>query len=86
MGSVNGLLLGTLLFQSKLVPRWLPLIGIFGAFLLMLGDGLVIFGSMGQRDPMTALFAVPIAFWEFSLGIYLLFNGISRFLKQTKDV
>lgn len=83
---VNGLLLGTLLFQSKLVPRWLPLIGIFGAFLLMLGDGLVIFGFMGQHDPMTALFAVPIAFWEFSLGIYLLFNGISRFLKQTKDV
>jgi len=83
---VNGLLLGTLLFQSKLVPRWLPLIGIFGAFLLMLGDGLVIFGSIGQHDPMTALFAVPIAFWEFSLGIYLLFNGISRFLKQTQDV
>jgi hypothetical protein len=83
---VNGLLLGTLLFQSKLVPRWLPLIGIFGAFLLMLGDGLVIFGSMGQHDPMTALFAVPIAFWEFSLGIYLLLNGISRFLKHTQDV
>ena len=80
---VNGLLLGTLLFQSKLVPRWLPLIGIFGAFLLMLGDGLVIFGSMGQHEPMTALFAVPIAFWEFSLGIYLLFNGLYRFLNPT---
>lgn len=75
----NGLLLGTLLFQSRLVPRWLPTIGIVGAFLLVLGDGLVIFGTLGQHDPLTALFAVPIAFWEFSLGIYLLSSGIYRY-------
>jgi hypothetical protein len=80
---VNGLLLGTLLFQSRLVPRWLPIIGILGAFLLLLGDGLVIFGTIGQHDPMTALFAVPIAFWEFSLGIYLLSSGIYRYSKRT---
>ncbi len=76
---VNGLLLGTLLFQSRLVPRWLPTIGIVGAFLLVLGDGLVIFGTIGQHDPLTALFAVPVAFWEFSLGIYLLSSGIYRY-------
>ena len=80
---VNGFLLGTLLFQSRLVPRWLPIIGILGAFLLLLGDGLVIFGTIGQHDPMTALFAVPIAFWEFSLGIYLLSSGIYRYSKRT---
>lgn len=80
---VNGLLLGTLLFQSRLVPRWLPIIGILGAFLLLLGDGLVIFGTIGQHDPMTALFAVPVAFWEFSLGIYLLSSGIYRYSKRT---
>jgi hypothetical protein len=81
---VNGLLLGTLLFQSRLVPRWLPTIGILGAFLLVLGDGLVIFGTIGQHDSLTALFAVPIAFWEFSLGIYLLSSGIYRYSKHTK--
>lgn len=79
----NGLLLGILLFQSRLVPRWLPTIGIVGAFLLVLGDGLVIFGTLGQHDPLTALFAVPIAFWEFSLGIYLLSSGIYRYSKPT---
>jgi len=80
---VNGLLLGTLLVKSRLVPRWLPIIGILGAFLLLLGDGLVIFGTIGQHDPLTALFAVPIAFWEFSLGIYLLSSGIYRYSKPT---
>ena len=83
--AVNGLLLGSLLFQSRLVPRWLPLLGMFGAVALTLGDGAVVFGLIGQHDPSTALFAVPIAFWEFSLGIYLLTNGVYRLTKRATN-
>ena len=73
--AINALLLGTCLYKMKLVPRFLPIIGIIGAFTLTGGDVAVLFGLAGQRDPMIALTAVPIALWEFSLGLYLTFVG-----------
>src|ERR1051325_9246405 len=33
--AVNGVLLGSLLYQSRLVPRWLPTLGLIGAALLV---------------------------------------------------
>jgi hypothetical protein len=73
--AVNGLLLGTLLYQTKLVPRILPIIGIIGAFTLVAGDVAVLYGIIDQHAPIAGLSAVPIALWEFSLGIYLVFKG-----------
>ena len=73
--AVNALLLGSLLYQSRLVPRILPVIGFIGATLLVAGDIAVLFGLIGQRAPSTALAAIPIALWEFSLGIYLVAKG-----------
>ena len=73
--AVNALLLGSLLYQSRLVPLVLPVIGFAGAALLVAGDIAVLFGFIGQRDPSTALTAIPIALWEFSLGIYLVVKG-----------
>lgn len=75
MPAVNGLLLGYLLYQSRLVPRVLPVLGIAGAVSLIIGDIAVLFGLIGQHAPSTALAAVPIALWEFSLGLYLVIKG-----------
>ena len=73
--AVNALLLGTLLYQTRLVPRILPIIGIVGAFTLVAGDVAVLYGLFDQRAPLAGLSAVPIALWEFSLGIYLTVKG-----------
>ena len=73
--AVNGLLLGSLLYQTRLVPRILPIIGIIGAFTLVAGDVAVLYGVFDQRAPIAGLSAVPIALWEFSLGIYLVVKG-----------
>jgi len=73
--AVNGLLLGTLLYQSRLVPRILPIIGIIGAFTLAAGDVAVLSGVYDQHAPMAGISAIPIALWEFSLGIYLVVKG-----------
>jgi hypothetical protein len=73
--AVNALLLGTLLYQTRLVPRILPIIGIIGAFTLVAGDLAVLYGVYDQRAPIAGLSAVPIALWEFSLGIYLVVKG-----------
>src|SRR5438552_3320701 len=68
--AVNALLIGSLLYQSRLVPRVLPLLGFVGATLLVAGDGAVIFGLTAQHGAVGVV-AFPIAIWEFSLGVYL---------------
>jgi hypothetical protein len=75
MPAVNGLLLGFLLYRSRLVPRFLPTLGFIGAGLLVAGDLAVLFGVIGQHAPPSALAALPIAVWEFSLGVYLVAKG-----------
>jgi hypothetical protein len=69
------MLLGSLLYQSRLVPRWLPVLGFIGAFLLVATWFAVLGGFIGAVGPVAAVAAAPIAVWEFSLGIYLTFWG-----------
>jgi Domain of unknown function (DUF4386) len=73
--AVNALLLGSLLYQSRLVPRVLPLLGFIGAVLLVASDIGTLFNLWGQKSAVAALAAVPIALWEFSLGVYLIVKG-----------
>lgn len=78
MPAVNDLLLGFLLYQSRLVPRFLSLIGIFGSFALIAGDVAVLFDVLEQRAPLTALFALGVAVFEFTLGVWLVVKGFSQ--------
>jgi len=73
--AVNGVLLGSLLYESRLVPRWLPVLGFIGAFLLVVTWFGVLVGTIRAISPVAAVAALPIAVWEFSLGIYLTFWG-----------
>jgi Domain of unknown function (DUF4386) len=75
MPALNAFLLGSLLYQSRLVPRVLPMLGFFGAALLVAGDIGVLFGLIGLVSPLAGLLALPIALWEFSLGVYLVVKG-----------
>jgi len=73
--AINDLLLGYMLWQSRLVPRALSLIGMIGAFPLIAGYLAVLFGVIDQRSPMAGLSALLVAVFEFSLGIYLIVKG-----------
>lgn len=75
MPALNDLLLGFLLYHSRLVPRGLSLIGIVGSPILLIGYFAIQFGLIGQHEPLTGLFAIPVALFEFSLGIYLVLKG-----------
>jgi hypothetical protein len=75
MPPLNALLLGSLLYRSRLVPRALPLLGFIGAPLLIAAQGAVLFGYIERVSPWTAVAALPIALWEFSLGLWLVFKG-----------
>lgn len=72
----NALLLGTLLYRSRLVPRWLPTLGLVGAFTLLAWTSATALGVAADLPEVLALVAVlPIATWEFSLGVYLVVKG-----------
>jgi hypothetical protein len=75
---VNALLLGSLLYPSRLVPRIIPLVGRIGAPLLFVSDLGVLFGLWPQVSALTAIGALPIALWEFSLGVWLVVKRFKR--------
>ena len=77
MPAVNAVLLGTLLYQSRLVPRALPLLAFIAVPLLVGSDIGVLFGLIGRSSAAAGLAALPIALWEFSLGVWLVVKGFN---------
>jgi hypothetical protein len=75
MPVLNALLLGSLLYRSRLVPRVLPVVAFIGAALLLVSDVAVLFGLWDRISAPSGLLAIPIALWEFSLGVYLIVKG-----------
>jgi hypothetical protein len=75
MPIVNDLLLGFLLYQSRLVPRALSLIGLIGAPVLAIGTLGTLFNLWGPSSPVSALLALPVAVFEFSIGVYFTVKG-----------
>jgi hypothetical protein len=74
MPAFNALFLGYVLYRSGLVPRVLPTLGLIGAPLLLAAD-IAVFAGLVDRTGPIALAAVPIAVWEFALGVYLTAKG-----------
>lgn len=72
---VNAVLLGSLLYQSRLVPRALPVLGFIGAALLLSVWFAVLFGLIGAVSAPAGVAGLTIAAWEFLLGVYLTFWG-----------
>ena len=77
MPSLNAVLLGTLMYRSRLVPRILPIVGLIGAPLLLAGTVATLFGLAEQYGAVSVT-AVPIALWELSLGLWLTFKGFNQ--------
>jgi hypothetical protein len=75
MPAICDLLLGFMLYRSRLVPRVLALIGMIGALPLIAGYIAMLFGLIGQHSALAGLSAVMVALFEFSLGIYLVVKG-----------
>jgi len=75
MPGINALLLGSLMYRSRLVPRVIPVIGLIGAPLLITAVFAMLFGGIDQGSSLAALAALPVAVWEFSLGVWLVIKG-----------
>jgi hypothetical protein len=75
MPVVVDLLLGYLLYRSGLVPRILPLIAFVGAPQLLISDIGIFFGAWDRTGLVAGLTVIPVAAFEFSLGVYLVVKG-----------
>ena len=73
MPGINALLLGSLMYRSRLVPRIIPAIGLIGGPLLIASVIATLFGGIKLGSPLFA--ALPVAAWEFSLGVWLVVKG-----------
>lgn len=72
--ALNALLFGTLVYRARLVPRFIPLMGLVGAPLLL---AVVVATALGVVEPGSAWFvaAFPVAAWELSVGVYMAVKG-----------
>jgi Domain of unknown function (DUF4386) len=75
MPAINALLLGSLLYRSRLVPRIIPLLGLIGAPLLISAVIAKLFGGIDHYTAWSAIATLPVAAWEFSLGAWLVVKG-----------
>jgi hypothetical protein len=78
MPAINALCFATIMYQSRLVPRWIPTVGLIGAPLLLLSSTATLFGAWDQVSSASFLLALPIATWEFSVGVYMTVKGFRR--------
>jgi len=77
MPCMSALLLGTLMYRSRLVPRAIPLMGLIGAPLLIASTIAAFFGVIDQISAWSGIATVPVALWELSLGLWLTFKGFN---------
>jgi hypothetical protein len=78
---LGGLILTIMLYRSRLVPRWISVIGIIGYALLLPAFVLALFGVFDPTPGaggLGSLLAVPVAIWEIILmPIWLFAKGFN---------
>lgn len=68
--------LAMLLLRSRQVPRFIPVLGLIGAPLLLLASTAQLFGVVPQYSAIAGLPALPVFAWEVSLAVFLLVRGV----------
>ncbi len=74
-GVANGMILGSLMYRSGLVPRGMAVLGLVGGPLLVVAGIAVMFGVIERGSPLQGLATIPEFVWELSFGVYLIVKG-----------
>jgi Domain of unknown function (DUF4386) len=74
-GLGNGILLGTLMWRSRLLPRPMVMIGLIGGPLALLAGTGVLLNVWDIHAALPLACTAPEAIWEFSLSVWLLAKG-----------
>jgi hypothetical protein len=72
---INAVLFGTLLYKSRLVPRFIPVMGLLAAPLLLAPTLATLLGATEHGSIWWAPGGALIFVWELSVGLYMTFKG-----------
>lgn len=72
---VNSLLLAYLLYRSRLVPRFIAVLGLVGGSLIVASGTSLVLGVTEMYAPITFVIALPVFAFEVSLAVYLVAKG-----------
>jgi hypothetical protein len=78
VGVGNGLLLGYLMYRSRLVPRRMAVLGLIAGPLIVITGIAAMFGVIQVQGTVQSFATIPEFFWELALGIYPLVWGFNR--------
>ena len=85
--AVGALVVYTLLYQSRLVPRWLSVWGVVGGGMMLVGTLIIMLelleGAPGLESE--ALWAAPVAIQEMVMALWLIIKGFSPAALRTMD-
>jgi hypothetical protein len=74
MAGFNALMLGTVLYRSRLVPRAIPALGLIGAPIFLTAVSAKVLGAdLGATTQGLAV--APIFIWELAVGLWMTFKG-----------
>jgi hypothetical protein len=76
VGVGNGLILGYLMYRSRLVPRGMAVLGLIGGPLIIVTGAAVLLGVL-EEGGVWQVAVIPEFFWELSLGIWLTVRGFN---------
>lgn len=74
-GLGNGILLGYLMWRSRLLPRPMVMLGLVGGPLALLAGAGVLLGAWNSHSGLPVAMTAPEAIWELSLSVWLLVRG-----------
>ena len=81
--SFGGLMFYSLLYQAKLIPRWLSVWGLAGTILAILASVLFLFHIIGIITPLYMILNIPMALQEIVMAIWLIVKGFDQPVKIT---
>lgn len=73
---VNTSLLAYLMYESGLVPRIVPVLGLIGGPVIFAAGTAELFGLFQQVSVWGAIAAIPVTAWELSLAVWMIVKGL----------
>lgn len=72
---MNTILMAYLMYKSRLVPRFIPVLGLVGGPLIFVLSAAKMFGIVEQFSVWAGIAVIPIFAWELTLAIRLIVRG-----------
>jgi hypothetical protein len=78
MLGINTVMYSYIFYKTRLVPRFISLLGMTGAFSVFVCSFFVMFGIFPQISFWGAILAVPVAAYEMILAVWLIVKGFNE--------